>query len=203
MDRLVWIGRVRELARIEETETSLEIGAGVTYAAAAERLAALYPDFGELLRRLGSVQVRNMGTIGGNVANGSPIGDSLARADRARRDAAPAARRRNALAADRAVLPRLRRARTASRASSWNASSVPKPQPGTRFRAYKVSKRFDQDISAVLGAFLLRCEDGVIAEVRLAYRRHGRHPEARRSRRSGAAGPSLERSQRCEPPRRR
>ena len=55
---------------------ALEIGAGVTYADALPVLAALYPDIGEVFRRLGGEQVRNVGTIGGNIANGSPIGDS-------------------------------------------------------------------------------------------------------------------------------
>ncbi|WP_233559796.1 xanthine dehydrogenase small subunit [Oleomonas cavernae] len=73
---LVWIGRAADLARIEETPAGIEIGAGVTYSDALETLARLWPDFGAVLRRLGSTQIRNAGTIGGNVANGSPIGDT-------------------------------------------------------------------------------------------------------------------------------
>src|SRR5262249_1936988 len=72
---VVHIGRVAELARIVETDTAIEIGAGATYRDAAPVLAAHFPDLGELIRRLGAVQVRNLGTIGGNIANGSPIGD--------------------------------------------------------------------------------------------------------------------------------
>ena len=76
LDPVIWLGRVAGLARIEETEDAIHIGAGVTYAAAHERLAGLWPDVGELVRRLGAEQIRHAGTIGGNIANGSPIGDS-------------------------------------------------------------------------------------------------------------------------------
>ncbi len=168
MDRMVWTGRVRELDRIEDGPDAIEIGAAVTYTEAAEGLAALYPDFGELLRRLGSVQVRNMGTIGGNVANGSPIGDAspaliaLGATLHLRRGA-----QTRALPIERFFLAYGRQDR---RPDEFVARIiVPKPHPGTRFRAYKVSKRFDQDISAVMGAFLLRLEDGAIAEVRIAF----------------------------------
>jgi xanthine dehydrogenase small subunit len=167
-DPLVHAGRVRALRRIAETEDGLEIGAAVPYAEAVRHLAALYPDLGELVRRLGSVQIRNMGTIGGNVANGSPIGD-----------ASPA------LIAAGATLHLRRGAEARSmplerffiayghqdrhHSEFVERITVPRPAPGTRFRAYKVSKRFDQDISAVMGAFLLRVEDGVVAEVRIAF----------------------------------
>ncbi|MGH6918496.1 MAG: xanthine dehydrogenase small subunit, partial [Geminicoccaceae bacterium] len=76
LDPIVHIGRVRALQKVEDTGEALEIGAAVTYADAMAPLAALYPDMGELLRRLGGEQVRKLGTIGGNIANGSPIGDS-------------------------------------------------------------------------------------------------------------------------------
>jgi xanthine dehydrogenase small subunit len=53
----------------------VRIGAGVRYVDAMETLSGLYPELGAMMRRLGSTQVRNSGTIGGNIANGSPIGD--------------------------------------------------------------------------------------------------------------------------------
>ena len=61
--------------RIEEDADGLTIGAGVRYSEAKDALARLHPDLGELVRRIGGLQVRNAGTIGGNIANGSPIGD--------------------------------------------------------------------------------------------------------------------------------
>ena len=76
LETLIYLGRVAELKELREEEGKLTIGAGVTYSEAFETLSRHYPDFGELLRRLGARQVRDAGTIGGNVANGSPIGDT-------------------------------------------------------------------------------------------------------------------------------
>ena len=168
LDHLIWLGRVDDLARITETDETIEIGAGVTYSTAAETLGRNFPDFGELLRRLGSVQVRNMGTMGGNVANGSPIGDSppaliaLGATVHLRRGP------------DERVMPIedffIAYGRQDRRPDEFvSRLTVPKLRPHCRFRAYKVSKRFDQDISAVMGAFLLRLEGGVIRDARLGY----------------------------------
>ena len=71
----VFIGDIADLRRIEESPDALTLGAAVRYSEAREALARLHPDLGELVRRIGGVQVRNAGTIGGNIANGSPIGD--------------------------------------------------------------------------------------------------------------------------------
>ena len=77
LDTLIYVGAVEELKRLVVTDSHLEVGAAITYTDAMDALGARWPDFGELIRRLGSVQIRNSGTIGGNVANGSPIGDSM------------------------------------------------------------------------------------------------------------------------------
>ncbi|RMD90811.1 MAG: FAD-binding protein, partial [Alphaproteobacteria bacterium] len=77
LDHVISLTRVADLAEVQETAEAIAIGAGVRYADVAPLLARHYPDFGEILRRLGSVQIRNSGTIGGNIANGSPIGDSM------------------------------------------------------------------------------------------------------------------------------
>ena len=165
---MIYTGRVAELRRMRETDTALEIGAGVTYTDAADAIAALYPDFGELIRRIGAVQVRNAGTIGGNVANGSPIGDTP-----------PAL----IAAGATVVLRRGIERRTLHLEDFFIAYGkqdrnpgefvekivLPKPAPGALFRAYKVSKRFDQDISAVCGAFLIELDNGRVSRARLAY----------------------------------
>ncbi|WP_376962519.1 xanthine dehydrogenase small subunit [Azospirillum sp. A26] len=166
---VVYTGRVRALRRIEDRGDALVIGAGVTYSDAAERIAALYPDFGELIRRIGAEQVRNMGTIGGNIANGSPIGDTPP-----------------ALIACGATL-RLRRGEETRElpleaffleygkqdrreGEFVEAVILPKPAAGERFRAYKIAKRFDQDISAVCGAFRLTLDgEGRVADIRIAF----------------------------------
>jgi xanthine dehydrogenase small subunit len=169
LDPVVYVGRVEALRRIEETETSVEIGAGATYSKALPVLARHYPDMGEILRRLGSPPIRNAGTIGGNIANGSPIGDS-----------APALIAAGATlhlrrGAERRTLPLenffIAYGKQDRRPGELvERISLPRPVPGTHYRAYKVSKRFDQDISAVMGAFLLRLDEGGrVMEARLAY----------------------------------
>ncbi len=75
LPKIVFTGGVADLHEIKEDEDSVTFGAAVTYAEAAQALHRLDPDVGEVLRRLGSTQVRASGTIGGNIANGSPIGD--------------------------------------------------------------------------------------------------------------------------------
>ena len=75
LPRVIWLGRVTGLADIHEDNTGIVIGAGATYAQAESQLSKIDADIGELIRRLGSKQVRAAGTVGGNVANGSPIGD--------------------------------------------------------------------------------------------------------------------------------
>jgi xanthine dehydrogenase small subunit len=167
-DALIYLGGVPGLAEIGENASHIEIGAAATYTDAMATLAAAYPDLGELLRRLGSVQIRNAGTIGGNIANASPIGDSLPpllalgasvvlRKGGARRelplDGFFLGYRRTALGPGEFIV-RIR---------------VPKPAPGLRFATYKISKRFDQDISAVCGAFAVEISGGIVRAARIAF----------------------------------
>jgi xanthine dehydrogenase small subunit len=165
---LVWIGRVRELQRLDDSGTDIEIGAGVTYSEAAPVLARHYPDLGELIRRLASAPIRNVGTIGGNIANGSPIGD-----------ASPALIALGATlhlrrGTEHRLLPLedffIAYGKQDRRPGEFvERITVPKPDAADRYRAYKISKRFDQDISAVMGAFLLHLEDNRIIDARIAF----------------------------------
>ncbi len=165
---VIYLGRVAELKSLKETEKSIEIGAGVTYSDAMDLLARHYPDMGEVVRRLGSVQIRNSGTIGGNIANGSPIGDSppLLIAAGATLHLRKGNERRR-LALEDFFLDYGKQDRAPG--EFVEAVSLAKPATGSLFRAYKVSKRFDQDISAVLGAFNLTLEKGRVTAARLAY----------------------------------
>jgi xanthine dehydrogenase small subunit len=168
LDTLIYVGEVEELQRLEATDTHLEIGAAVTYTDAVAALGARWPGFGELIRRLGSVQIRNSGTIGGNVANGSPIGDSMPAliALGAELVLRKGAARRSMTLEDFYLDYR----KTALQPGEFvELVRVPLPQAGEQFRCYKLSKRFDQDISALLGAFNIRLAKGRVAEVRIAY----------------------------------
>jgi xanthine dehydrogenase small subunit len=168
LERVIDIGRVRELQQIEDRGDALAIGAGITYADALPILAGLYPDIGEVFRRLGGEQVRNVGTIGGNIANGSPIGDSppMLIALGARLVLRRGEERRE-IALEDFFIDYGKQDRRPS--EFVEAIVLPKPAPELRFRAYKVSKRFDQDISAVLGAFALTIDNGKVASARIAY----------------------------------
>ncbi len=169
LSTVIHTGRVAALRRIIDHGDALEIGAAVTYSDAAPRIAALYPDFGELIRRIGAEQVRNMGTIGGNIANGSPIGDTPPALIAA--GASVRLRRGNAtrlLPLEAFFLAYGQQDRQPG--EFVEAILLPKPAPGVRFRAYKIAKRFDQDISALCGAFRLTLtEDGTVADIRIAF----------------------------------
>ena len=166
--KIVWTGRVAGLAEITDVEDFLRLGAGVTHARAMPALAALSPDLGEIMRRFGSVQVRASGTIGGNIANGSPIGDvapclialgatlELQRGETIRR-----------LPLEDFFLAYRKQDRQAGEFVS--AVEIQKPGPNTAFKAYKVTKRFDEDISAVLGAFAFEIENRRVSSARLAF----------------------------------
>ena len=110
LPKVIWLGRVKGLDEIEDRRDAVSFGAMVTHTEAMPYLAALDRDLGELMRRFAGTQIRMAATVGGNIANGSPIGDSTARADRARRNARPAARRAAADLAAGELLHRLRQA---------------------------------------------------------------------------------------------
>ncbi|GIX12973.1 MAG: xanthine dehydrogenase small subunit [Paracoccaceae bacterium] len=163
---VVFLHRVAELARVEETPAGLRIGAGVTLGRLRGLMAGRHPDFAELIRRFGSVQVRNAATIGGNIANGSPIGDgapALIALGATLRLLGPEGTRE--LPLEDFFLDYRRQ----DRRPGEIVESILIP-PGTpRLRCYKVSKRFDQDISAVCGCFAIGLTDGVVTSARIAF----------------------------------
>ena len=166
--RIVHTGRVASLHQVRETDDRVEIGAAATYAEAEAALGGIDPDVGEMLRRLGSKQVRATGTVGGNIANGSPIGDSppvliaLGASIELRHGDA-----RRTLALEDFFLDYGRQDRAPG--EILVRISVPKLGEGEHFRCYKISKRFDQDISALLGAFRLRIRRGRVVDARIAF----------------------------------
>ncbi len=165
---IIHIGRVAELRETRIEPDKIRIGAAVTYSDAEATLAEAYPDLGELIRRLGAVQVRNAGTIGGNIANGSPIGDTppaliALGAELVLRKGAD--RRRMPLEDFFIAYGKQDRAP----GEFVEAVEVPLLANRDELRCYKISKRFDQDISAVCGCFNIRVEAGMVAEARIAF----------------------------------
>ena len=152
LGRVAYVGRVAELKVLKDEKAHLEIGAAVTYAEAYGALAALHPDIEELLRRLGAVQVRAAGTLAGNIANGSPIGDSmpfliaLGTSLTLQRGQG-----QRSVALDQFYTGY--RKTVLQPGEFIRAMRVPKLAADARFGVYKLTKRFDQDISAVCAAF--------------------------------------------------
>lgn len=165
----VFIGNIDGLHGLTEDKGVITIGAGVTYTEAFATLSKRIPALGPLVDRIGGEQVRNMGTIGGNIANGSPIGDMP-----------PAL-----IALGASLTLRKGKARRTIPLREFfiaygkqdrlpgefvEGVHVPVPAKGTKFAVYKITKRRDEDITAALGAFWLRLEeDGTVADVRIAY----------------------------------
>jgi xanthine dehydrogenase small subunit len=165
---LIYLGEVAELKRMHETGGMLEIGAAVRLTEAYAAIVSHYPMLEEIANRFASPPIRNAGTFCGNIANGSPIGDSmpflitlgasveLRRGDQSR-----------SLPLDEFYLGYQKKALVPG--EFVTAVRVPLPQAGCAVASYKISKRFDQDISAVCGAYALKLRDGSVAEARIAY----------------------------------
>ncbi len=155
-----------DLQDIEVTEDAIRFGAAVTMTRVLEAVTTDYPSFAAMIRRYGSVQVRNAATIGGNIANGSPIGDNPP-----------------ALIALGATL-HLRRGDAVrdvpleafflaygkqDRKPGEFVTAVTIPRGRVAHRVYKLSKRFDQDISAVCGGFDVTVANGIVEAAKIAF----------------------------------
>lgn len=165
---IIYTGNIDALRDIHQTAEALEIGAAVTYSEAFAALATLGAGMEDLLRRIGSAHIRNAGTLGGNIANGSPIGDGppplvALQADIVLRSAEGQRR----LPLEKYFLAYKKQDRKPG--EFLERVIVPRPSPQTLFATYKVSKRFDQDISAVCAGFALDMEGDIIRAARLCY----------------------------------
>ena len=163
---IAFLNGVTDLQHIEQSGGQLHIGAGVTITALLEAMRPLHPSFAELLRRYSSVQVRNAATIGGNIANGSPIGDGppalialgttlhLRRGDTTR---------------DLPLENFFLDYRKQDRLPGEFVAAITFPTSAPALRCYKIAKRFDQDISAVCGCFNITVTDGLVTAARIAF----------------------------------
>jgi xanthine dehydrogenase small subunit len=164
---ILWTGRVGAFRRIVRDGDRLVVGAAVKHAEFHAAVAEESPQLAELMRRFGGLQVRNAGTVGGNIANGSPIGDLPP-----------------ALIAAGATLELGHEGgtRTLPLEDYFIAYGKQDRHPGEYVRAvnipldglrgltcHKVSKRFDSDITAVLACIMLTIEDGIVDEARIAF----------------------------------
>ncbi len=166
LDPVIFLNRCEDLRGVTISETQIRIGAMTDMETLRQALAPHYPSYAEMLRRYASVQVRNAATLGGNIANGSPIGDNppalmalgaqlhLRRGDT-----------RRSLALQDFFLDYGKQ----DLQPSEFVEAVTLPRAPHHLACYKLSKRFDQDISAVCGCFNVLTDDGVVTQARIAF----------------------------------
>lgn len=165
---IVYIGNIPELESSRTTDKCLEIGAAVTLSGAFDLLAEHYPDLYEIIRRFASPPICNLGTLCGNIANGSPVGDTMPALM-----VLSASLVLSSTAGEREVP--LDEFYTGYKCNVLRpgefvrAVRVPLPVANSFLRSYKIAKRFDQDISAICGAYWIRFEGDLISDVRIAY----------------------------------
>ncbi|WP_112312049.1 xanthine dehydrogenase small subunit [Pseudogemmobacter bohemicus] len=165
LNPVIFLNGIPDLQEITESETGLRLGAMVTIARLREAVQHSHPALAELLRRFASAQIRNTATIGGNIANGSPIGDSPPALIAA---GATLHLRRGA---ERRALPLedfFLDYRKQDRRPGEFVEAITLP-PAPDLSCYKLSKRFDQDISALCGCFNITVTDGRITAARIAF----------------------------------
>jgi xanthine dehydrogenase small subunit len=169
LPKIIHIGAVEGFTDVQDTGEEVIIGAGATYVDAHKALAKIDPDIDDLITRIGSVQVRSAGTVGGNIANGSPIGDTppLLIALNAQLTLMKGEESRT-LPLEDFFISYGKQDRMAG--EFVHSVYVPKLKSGDYLRTYKLSKRFDQDISAVMMAIKLTvAEDLTITDARIAF----------------------------------
>jgi xanthine dehydrogenase small subunit len=165
---VVFVSHLEALKTIELTDEALTIGAGVTYTESEAAIREAFPHLVEYWDRIAGWQVRNMGTIGGNIANGSPIGDTppvliaLGAEVTLRQGAAVRTLPLESFFIDYGKQDR--------RPGEFVQSiRIPLPSDATRCAGYKISKRRDEDISAVAAGISVTVEGGIIRSARIAF----------------------------------
>ncbi len=166
LDPVIFLNRCDDLKEITITDEEIRFGAMVDMNRMGDALADIHPSYAEMIRRYASVQVRHAATVGGNIANGSPIGDNppalialgatlhLRKGDE----------RRSVLLEDFFIDYGKQ-----DRAPGEFVEAVSFLRQADRLKCYKLSKRFDQDISAVCGCFNVTISDGQVADARIAF----------------------------------
>ena len=168
LDTIIYLGAVRDLQLLEDDGETLRIGAVVSYTDSMQAIASQYPAFLPLMERIGAAQVRNAGTVGGNIANGSPIGDMppgliAAGASLALRSSTG----QRIIDLEDFFIGYGKQ--DLKKGEFVEQIILPAAHPSQVFATYKISKRAEQDISAVCGAFSFRIEAGIIVDARVCF----------------------------------
>jgi xanthine dehydrogenase small subunit len=168
---IVYVGQIEALQHCETSDQWIEIGAGVTVERAYAELAKQYPELTEMWLRFASLPIRNAGTIGGNVANGSPIGDSMPGliALGARVVLHGANGKREMPLEDLYLAYQKKDMAEHEFVAGLKVPTRTGARAKLQFRTYKLSKRFDSDISAVCAAFSFIADGDTVREPRIAF----------------------------------
>jgi len=172
IERLVYLGNVAELNELVEKRDSVTIGSAVTYDKFESVLGKTYPELGKMIERIGSTQIRNTGTLGGNVGNASPIGDMPPAliALNSSMTLQLGSKTREIAVEDYFTGYKQTLLNKSEFIRSFRITKpTPKPNSNQLLKVYKVSKRFDDDISAVLVACFLELEDQQVNSIRIAF----------------------------------
>jgi xanthine dehydrogenase small subunit len=168
LEKVIYLGAVAELKEIKDENGYLSIGAAVSYTDATQAITGRYPSFLSLIERIGATQVRNAGTIGGNIANGSPIGDMPPGLI-----AIGARLNLRSLQGQRCIdLEDYFISYGKQDLESGECVEqilLPEPKENQVFATYKISKRLEQDISAVCAAFSIQLSNGTISNARVCF----------------------------------
>ena len=167
---------VPELNVLEETDDALVVGAAVPYASLIKSLAKLFPPFEKIVRRIGSNQIRTVGTVGGNICNGAPIADSIP----------------SLMALGATIVLRSKNGRREMPVENFYIGYhqtelkpnevlekiiIPKLPEDHIFKAYKLARRRDLDVASITGAFNLKIDNGVVTFARFGYGGGGAIPQ--------------------------
>ncbi|MET3924401.1 xanthine dehydrogenase small subunit [Devosia sp. 2618] len=166
---VIFINHLQELKRIEHSDDAVRFNAGVSYSEAVPVIADKFPELGELWNRIAGEQIRNMGTIGGNIANGSPIGDTPPAfiALGAKLHLRKGEKRRELLLQDYFIAYGKQDRQPGE---FVEAVTIPLLPADEKLAVYKISKRREEDISALCGAFRLALDgNGAVASACIAF----------------------------------
>ena len=167
INSIIYMNSIKELNYIKNNKEFIEVGATTPLIEFEIYIKKYYPDFNKILRRYGSTQIRNVATIAGNIATASPIGDNLPLL----------------LALDsKVVLQGIKKNKILPINDFFISYRKTKLKPGqfihsiripifdnNIFKAYKISKRFDDDISSVCAAFNITIKKKKIKNIKIAY----------------------------------
>ena len=164
---IIYLNNIKELNFIKIINNEINIGATTPLIQVEQFISKYYPDFNNILRRYGSVQIRNVGTIGGNIATASPIGDTLPLLLSLNTRILIQTKKGNKeiFLKDFFIGYRKTRLKTGEFIKSIKIPIY----KNNKFKAYKISKRFDDDISSVCASFNLKIKDQRIQDVTIAY----------------------------------